>query len=79
MDEASGPPVEIWPDNVMAVDVFIAMTTQWVIGPAGAVGLNYASLAEVWRRLKVPPELRDGVFSDLRVMEGAALKKMREK
>jgi len=71
--------VEIWPDNEVAVDVFIAMTTQWNVGPAGAVGLNYASLAEVWRRLKVPVSMRDGVFDDLRVMEGAALKKMREK
>lgn len=79
MEEASGPPVELWPDNVVPVNVFTAMSTQWLSGPAGLIGLNYASLGEVWRRLKVPPDKRDDVFDDLRVMERTAILKMREK
>ena len=56
------------------------MSTQWRrAGMAGiCVGLDYSVLPEVWRRAKVPPALRDDVFDDLRVMEEAALGKMRE-
>jgi hypothetical protein len=77
-EEASGPPVDLWPDNVQSVDVFMALVTQWHMGPVGPTGLNYASLPEVWRRMKVPNDRRDEVFQDLRVMEMAALKKMRK-
>lgn len=76
VEEASGPPVDLWPEHVAAVDVFCAMNTQWAVGPSGPIGLNYASLGEVWRRLKVPPLDRDRVFADLRVLESAALNHM---
>lgn len=79
VEEASGPPFEIWPDNWQAVTVYCAMRTQWINGFAGPTGLNYASLPEVWRRLKVPTAQRDQVFQDLQVMEAAGLKKMHEK
>src|SRR5512146_1127294 len=59
VEEASGPPIEIWPDTMMSVCVFSAMLTQWNVGPGGDVGLNYASLPEGWRRLKVPVKDRD--------------------
>ena len=78
MEEANDP-IELWPDNVAAVNVFTAMSTQWLAGAGGLIGLNYASLGEVWRRLKIAPADRDSVFDDLRVMERAALLKMREK
>ena len=79
VDEASAE-VEVWPDNQQAAKVFIAMSTQWVrAGMNGEpTGLNYASLPEIWRRTKVPPALRDDVFDDLRVMEEAAIKHMRQ-
>ena len=66
----------VWPENRQAVRVFIAMSTQWLCGPAGYIGLSFPSLAEVWRRLKVPPAERDAVFHDLRVLEAAALNEM---
>jgi hypothetical protein len=79
-EEATGPPFEVWPDNWPAINIYCAMRTQWNVGPAGPVGLNYASLGEVWRRLKVPPSDRDQAFQDLQVMEAAALNHMhREK
>ena len=79
MEEATGPPFELWPDNAVAVNVFTAMSTQWNVGPGGAIGFLYASLPEVWRRLKVPIDKRDAVFDDLRVMEAEALRMMSEK
>jgi hypothetical protein len=79
LEEATADSFEVWPDNWQSVIVYCSMRTQWNVGPAGAVGLNYASLGEVWRRLKVPPSDRDQAFQDLQVMEAAALKHMHEK
>ena len=70
-------PVEIWPDNMLAVQVFDALDTQWRVGFNGPIGLDYNVLREIWQRLKVPTKERDQVFSDLRIMESAALKQMR--
>lgn len=55
------------------------MRTQWFVGMSGPTGLNYASLPELWRRLKVPTQDRDAVFHDLQVLEGAALHAMHSK
>lgn len=71
--------VVVWPDNRVAVRVFQAMGTQWRVGSAGPTGLDYGVLPEIWRRLRVPPDQRDAVFMDLRVIEGAALEQMHTK
>lgn len=78
MEEASGPPVEIWPDNLDATNVFIAMATQWRVGFSGAVGLDYAALPSVLDLMAVPKKSRAEIFENLRVMEDAALEVMRE-
>lgn len=58
------------------------MRTQWryVSGMAGmmATGLDYSALAEVWERTKTPKKDRDSIFSDLVVMEAAAMEIMNE-
>lgn len=66
-------PIIVWPENRLAVDVFRRMQTQWHMSMAGPTGLNYASLPEMWRRLKVPPEDRDDTFHALTVLEAAWL------
>jgi hypothetical protein len=71
--------VEVWPDNWTVIRVFNVMSTQWVVGACGPVGLNYAVLPEVWRRTKVSPADRDDVFEDLRVMEQSALQTIHDK
>lgn len=73
------PPVQVWPENLPAVRVFLAMRTQWLSTAGGLIGLNYAALPELWRRLKVPPDKRDEVFADLQVIEFAALEAMHAK
>lgn len=52
------------------------MGTQWRTGMSGATGLDYTALAEIWQRLKIPPQARDDVFADVQTMEFAALKQM---
>lgn len=73
VEEASGPPVDIWPENLQSHNVFVVMLDQWIMGFNGPVGLNYGSLPEVWRRTKTPHADRDRIFDDLRVMADTAL------
>jgi len=78
VEEASGPPVEVWPDNVQALNVMIAMGTQWRVGMAGATGLDYSALPAVMRLVGVPTTDRGEVFDAIRTMEDAALQTMRK-
>ena len=79
VEEASGPPVELWPDNLPAVNAFIAMSTQWRVGMNGATGLDYGVVPTVLRLAGVPRAEWAEVFDGLRTMEDEALKTMREK
>lgn len=78
MEEATGPPVEVWPDNADALNVFIGMATQWRPSFGGVIGLDYAALPAVLDMLEITRKKRAAVFDDLRVMEDAALEKIRE-
>lgn len=69
--------VEVWPDNVESVNAFIALGTQWQVGPGGAIGLVYASIEPVLRFNKVPRKNWPDVFEDIRVLEDAALEQQR--
>lgn len=71
--------MEIWPDNIQSVNVFVAMSTQWRSGMAGATGLDYGVLPAVLRLTAVPRAAWSEVFESLRVMEDAALEVMRRK
>ena len=77
--EEATPVVDVWPDNWLSVHVFDAMSTQWRVGMSGAIGLDYGALPAVLRMTEIPRKKWADIFSDVRVMEGAALKKMREK
>lgn len=65
---------EVWPDNVRTVEVFLALSTQWRIGPGGEMyGLDYAALPAVLELCDVPPDERRDVFEGVRVMEREAI------
>jgi hypothetical protein len=70
--------VDVWPDNLQAANVFIAMATQWRVGFGGAVGLDYNVLPSVFRLVGVPRAQWSDTFECIRVMEGEALKVMGE-
>jgi hypothetical protein len=78
VEEAGGPPVEVWPDNLDAVNVFISMVTQWRPSFGGVIGLDYAALPAVLDLLNIGRKKRPAVFDEIRVMEDAALQVMRE-
>jgi hypothetical protein len=80
LEEASGPPIEVWPDTARSVLVFDDLGSQWVYAGAGGIptGIVYASVEPVLRVRRVPAEDWPEVFDDIRVMEAAALQEMHE-
>lgn len=67
----------MWPDNWTAVLVFESLSTQWRVGMSGPTGLDYAVLPTVLRLAAVPRAEWADTFECIRVMEVAALEKMR--
>ncbi len=79
IEEASGPAVEVWPDNVAAVNLFISLSTQWRVGPAGVTGLDYNTLPIVMRLQAIPRREQADAFECVRVLEEAAMLALRTK
>ena len=68
--------IEVWPDNWQAFALFAQCQTQWNVGMGGRCGLRYEALYPLLDRAAKSPEQWDELFSDVRVMEYAALKQM---
>lgn len=77
-DYAAENSVEVWPENVQAINAFVAMGTQWRVGPGGAYGLDYGVLPQVLRLAQIPRKEWPQVFESIRVLEDAALEEMRK-
>lgn len=69
----------VWPDNLAAVNVFIAMSTQWRSAGFGATGLDYGPLPGVMRMCGMPRRDWHDTFESIRILEEAALTIMRAK
>lgn len=55
------------------------MSTQWIVGNKGPVGLNYGVMKFVMARHGVRKRKdRDEVFRDIRILEEAAMDQMRK-
>lgn len=65
--------IEVLPDNLDSVALFTDVMTQWRMGPAGPIGLDYAALESVMRIRRIPRGEREQLLEDVRVMESAAL------
>lgn len=70
--------VHVWPEHWQALGLFDALSTQWRIGYSGATGLDYGAICAVFDLVGVPDTDRAERFEELRIMEGEALKVMRE-
>ncbi len=72
-------PLEIWPENEVAFELFLSLRSQWLVGMAGATGLNYGVLFHKMDRMELTPERYDELESQVRVLEYAALNEMNRK
>lgn len=70
-----GDTFEVWPENADAVDLFVALQTQWRVaaGMSALVitGLDYAAVEAAMRMRGVKD--RRAMFAAIRTMESAAL------
>jgi hypothetical protein len=68
----------VHPDNWLAANVFLALSTQWVLvtgfGAAAYTGLNYQSVESAINMLNVRRSRQPRLLHEIRVMEAAALK-----
>ncbi|HYD58971.1 MAG TPA: DUF1799 domain-containing protein [Noviherbaspirillum sp.] len=72
-------PVELWPENVRAVELFQRLSTQWRVGVGGATGLCYEAVIPLMNRMGLTDEEWSALFDDLQVLERVALEVMHEK
>lgn len=70
----------VWQDNVVALNTFIAMATQWrVAGMGSPMALDYAALPPVLEMTGVPRDEWPDVFEQIRICEEVALAMIRAK
>lgn len=72
-EPAAAAAATLWPENARPVALFAALSTQWRMGPAGPVGLDYGALPALpeWQRLA--PRGRTRCMAALRTLEAEAL------
>lgn len=75
----AGPPIEVWAGHEQALELFLAMRTQWRVGMAGATGLDYGVLFHKMDRMGLSAERYEDLEEEIRIMEGAALEEMAKK
>jgi uncharacterized protein DUF1799 len=78
LDDLDRSAFEVWAENLQAIETFIAMSTQWRVGGAGAVGLDYGALPAVLRLRGVPRTAWTDLFEQLQIIESEALTIMSE-
>lgn len=75
-----GKTVEIWPENLAAVELFQFLGTQWRMGGMGGpCGLDYAVAYRKMDRMGLTTAAYDQLENDLQVLEYAALAEMNRK
>jgi hypothetical protein len=78
LEDHPRPTVDLWPENEAALALFRRISTQWRIGPAGAVGLDYNVVYREMDRLRLGDEGQDEMMAAIRVIEAAALQAMND-
>lgn len=68
--------VEIWPENMLPLQVFQELGTQWNVGMNGPTGLNHAAIPVWMDVMGVRQKQRLEVMRAIGIMEREALKQM---
>lgn len=64
---------QIWQENWPALQLYLRMRTQWRVGFAGPVGLDYNVLFHLLDREHLDPDQHDDLFECVRVIEDTLL------
>ncbi|SFM63547.1 DUF1799 domain-containing protein [Rugamonas rubra] len=78
-EDVAADPIDIWPDNLNAFQIFSFLGTQWRVGMSGATGLDYNVMYRKMDRLALSPGDYDELERDIQIMESAALAYMHQK
>ena len=72
-EAASDPDLfEVWEENWQALGIFLKVQTQWRVGMAGLIGLDYSAVAWVLK-LVASEDQHLALLDDLQIMERAVL------
>lgn len=69
----------LWPESVDAFRFWCSIQTQWVVGMAGRVGLNYPAVESCMRLHGIPKKKQPELFGLIQAMESAVLEVWAEK
>ena len=72
-DFADEDTVHVWPENWLALDLYVQNRTQWIQGAGGPTGLNYPWFQSCLERQGVSADEAEDVMGGLRVIEDAVL------
>ena len=79
-EDYDGDAVEVWPENVPALQMFQRIGTRWIVtGMGGVTGVRWEAIYPLMDRLNLEPDAWDTLLSDLEVMERAALEVINRK
>lgn len=76
-DDFEPEEVEIWPDNMPALDLWDRVGDQWRMGFNGPVALDLIPVFHELDRMELEREDYDSLLADIKVMAGVALGEMR--
>lgn len=65
--------VEVWAQHWQAIELFCQMSTQWRVGAAGAVGLDYAVLFRLFDLQDIDESKQKEILAQIQICESAAL------
>ncbi|KQZ34300.1 DUF1799 domain-containing protein [Massilia sp. Root1485] len=68
----------IWPENVMAFNLWLSVQTQWLTDTGVRIGLNYPGVETCLRHMPIPKNERTWYFAAVQTMERAALEEWAE-
>jgi len=63
----------LWPENEGALAFWCAVQTQWTVGMAGVIGLNYSGVESCMRMRGISKRERPALFALIQAMERAAM------
>lgn len=69
--------VEVWPETLPAIKLFIKCLTQWRAGPWGIIGLDYLAVNLVMDLEGIEPTDRGALLTDIACLEHGYLQAKR--